>query len=139
MIFEREAVPNFQGLLGSLDVAGIERAGEILMYTVIFSGGEKFFGADDAQFSILFGADGVLAALSAGDGEERDVGVEAMGEIGEEAGPFVIGVRGDEKDAGIDTRFIDGFDSFLERLGAERPGDTDDGKDRRRAWRENFA
>ncbi len=74
-IFERESVPDFQGLLGSLDVAGIESAREILMHAVIFSRGEKFFGADDAEFAVLFRADGILAALSARDREQRDVGV----------------------------------------------------------------
>ena len=98
------------------------------MYAVIFSGGKKFFGADYAECAVLFGADGVLAALSAGDGEERDVGIESVGEIGEKAGPFVIGMRGDEKDAGSDARFIDGFDGFLERLGADGPGYAGEGK-----------
>ena len=129
-IFEREAVPDFQGLLGSFDVAGIERAGEILVHAVILSGGEEFFGADHAELAVLFRADGILAALPARDGEERDVGIESVGQIREKAGPFVIGMRGDEKNAGIDARFINGLDGFLEGLRAERPRCTDEGKNR---------
>ena len=71
----------------------------------------------------LFGADGVLSALAAGDGEEGDVGVEPAREIGEQAGPFVVGVRGDEKDARGDAGFVDGFDGFREGLGGGGDGE----------------
>ena len=89
----------------------------------MFVGGEEFFGADDAEFGALFGADGVLSALAAGDGEEGDVGIEAAREVGEEAGPFVIRVRGDEKDTGGDAGFVDGFDGFGEGLSGGGNGD----------------
>ncbi len=70
----------------------------------------------------MLGTDGVLAALAAGDGEKADVGVEAVRKIAEQAGCFVVGMRGDEEDARGDAGFIDGFDGFGEGLGAERGG-----------------
>ena len=80
-------------------------------------GSEEFFGADDAEFSALFGADGVLSALAAGDGEEGYVGIEPPREVSEEAGPFVVRVRSNEKDAGGDAGFVNRFDGFGEGLG----------------------
>ena len=87
------------------------------------AGGEEFFGADDAEFGALFRADGVLSALAAGDGEEGDIGVETAREISEEAGPFVVGVRGDEEDAGGDSGTVDSFDGFWEGLSGGGNGD----------------
>ena len=121
-VFERDAAPDFSRLLGSLHVARVHGAGEKLADAVMFVGGEEFFGADDAEFGALFGADGVLSALAAGDGEEGDVGIEPAGEVGEQAGPFVVRVRGDEKDAGGDSGFVDGFDGFGEGLGGGGDG-----------------
>ena len=54
---------------------------------------------------------------------EGDVGVEPAGEVGEQAGPFVVRVRGDEKDARGDAGFVDGFDCFGEGLGGGGDGD----------------
>src|SRR6266404_5346344 len=55
---------------------------------------------------------GVLAAFAAGDGEQRDVGVEAAGEISEDSAAFVIGMRGDVEDARGDASGVDSFDGF---------------------------
>jgi len=122
-VFERDAAPDFLGLLGRFYVAGVHGACEKLAHAVVLVGGEEFFGADDAEFGALLGADGVLSALAAGDGEKRDVGIEPAGEVGEQAGPFVVGVRGDEKDAGGDSRPVDSFDGFGEGLGGGGKGD----------------
>jgi len=117
-VFEREAVPDFHGLLGRLDVAGIGSSREKLTHAVMFSRREQLFGADYAERAALFGADGVLPALAAGDGEERDIGIKAAREVSEQARPFVIGMRGDEEDTRGDARFVDGFDGVCEGLRA---------------------
>lgn len=116
-VFECDIAPDFSRLLWRADVAGIFRASEELADAVVLAGGEKLFGANDAELVALLGADGVLSTLSAGDGEEANVGVEAVGEIREEAGPFVVGMGGDEENAGSDAGFVDGFDAFGDRLG----------------------
>src|SRR4029077_16947425 len=83
-----------------------------------------FFGADDAERAALFRADGVLSALAAGDGEESDVGIQAVRKIGEQTRPFIVGMSGDEEDARGDAGLVDGFDGFGERLsrGARKAG-----------------
>jgi hypothetical protein len=60
----------------------------------------------------LFRTKGVLSAFAAGEREKSYVSVEPTGEIGEDGGGFVIGMRGDIKDAGGDARAVDGFDGF---------------------------
>ena len=82
-VFERDATPDFLGLLGRLYVASVHSAREKLADAVVLVGGEEFFGADDAEFGALFGADGVLSALAAGDGEKGDIGIESAREVGE--------------------------------------------------------
>ena len=88
----------------------------------MLAGGEQLFGADHAEFAALLGADCILSALAAGDGEETDVGVEPAREIGEQAGPFVVGMSGDKEDARGDARFVDCNDGVRERLRSEEGG-----------------
>ena len=126
-VFERNAAPDFSGLLGGFHVSRIHGTGEELAHAVMFVGGEKFFGANNAQLGSLFGADGVLSALAAGDGQKRDVGIEAARKIREQAGPFVVGVSGDEKDARRDAGFVYGFDGFGEGLGGDRWSENNGG------------
>ena len=122
-VLERDAAPDFSRLLGRLYVTGVHGAREKLADAVVLVGGEEFFGADDAEFGALFRADGILSALAAGDGEKRDVGIEPPREVGEQAGPFVVGMRSDEKDARGDSGLIDSFDGFWEGLCGGGDGD----------------
>src|SRR5437879_8130439 len=83
-VFEDGVAPDFFGFFGSFGEAEILGAGEIEFHAVAASGGEKFLGTDEAELRSLFGAEGVLAAFAARDRKERDVGVKAAGEIGED-------------------------------------------------------
>src|SRR5258708_7368832 len=78
-VFEDGVAPDFFGFFGSFGEAEIPGAGEIEFDAVAASGGEKFPSADEAELGGLFGAEGVLAAFAAGDGEQRDVGAGARG------------------------------------------------------------
>src|SRR6267378_1732781 len=82
-VFEDGVAPDFFGFFGSFGEAEIPGAGEI-------------------EFD----------AVAASGGEQRDVGVEAAGEVGEDGAAFVIGMRGDVEDARGDAGGVDGFDGF---------------------------
>src|SRR5258708_35944240 len=111
-VFEDGVAPDLFGFFGSFGEGKIPGAGEIEFDAVAASGGEKFLSADEAELRGLFGAERVLAAFAAGDGEERDVGVEAAGEVGEDGAAFVIGMRCDVENARGDAGGVDGFDGF---------------------------
>jgi hypothetical protein len=88
------------------------------MRGVMRIGREQLGGAHDAERAILFGTDGVLPALAAGDGEERHVRIQAARKIGEQAGGFIVRVGGDVQNSRSDARFVDGLDGFLHGLRA---------------------
>src|SRR5258707_5233922 len=111
-VFENGVAPDFFGFFGSFGEAEIPGAGEIEFDAVAASGGEKFLGADEAELRSLFRAEGVLATFAAGDGEQRDVGVETAGKISEDGAAFVVGMRGDVEDARGDAGGVDGFDGL---------------------------
>src|SRR4029077_4691276 len=63
-VLERDPAPDFSRLLGRLHVTRVHGAGEKLAHAVVLVGSEKLFGANHAEFSSLFGANGVLSALA---------------------------------------------------------------------------
>src|SRR5258708_740248 len=121
-VFEDGVPPDFFGFFGSFGEAEIPGAGEIEFDAVAAGGGEKFLSADEAELRGLFGAERVLAAFAAGDGEQRDVGVEAAGEISEDGAAFVIGMRGDVEDARGGAGGVGGFRGFGEGGGGAGGG-----------------
>src|SRR6201987_375480 len=74
-VFERYTAPDFSRLLRRVHVSRIHGAAEELAHAVMFIGGEKFVGANDAELVALLGADRILSALATGDREKGDVGV----------------------------------------------------------------
>ncbi len=118
-VFEDLVAPDFFGFGGSFGVAKIFCAREVKFDAIAARGGQQFLCADEAELRGLLGAEGVLSAFAAREGEKGDVGVESAGEIGEDGGGFIVGMRGDIEDAGGDASRVDGFDRFRKtRAGA---------------------
>src|SRR5208337_205626 len=119
-VFEDLVAPDSFGLFGSFGVAEIACAREIELHAIAASGGEQFLRADKAELRSLFGAESVLAAFAAGNGEQGYIGMEPAGEIGEDGGAFIVGMRGDVEDARGDAGAVDGFDGFGETWACAR-------------------
>src|SRR5215831_20934286 len=111
-ILHYRVAPDSFRFLGSFRKAEILGAGEIEFHAVAARGGKKFLRADEAELRSLFGAERVLAALTAGDGEKRDIGVQSAGQISENRSGFVVRMRGDIEDARGDARGVNGLDGF---------------------------
>src|SRR5439155_169945 len=101
------AGPEAERLSGGLGEAEVVRARKKLMRTVQLARGEELLGADHAQLGAELGADEVLAALAAAQGEIGGLGAEALGEIGEELSVFVIGVGADDEDAFVRPELLE--------------------------------
>ena len=113
-VLEDLVAPDFFGFFWSFGIAKIAGAGEIEFYAITARGGEEFLGANEAELWSLFGPESVLAALTAGEGKQGDIGVEAASKIGEDSGAFIVGVRGDVEDACGDAGAVNGLDGFRE-------------------------
>src|SRR5208337_206579 len=119
-VFEDRAAPDFFSLFGSFGVAKITGAREIELHAIAARGGEEFLRADEAELRSLFGAESVLAAFAAGEGEQGHIGVKAAGEIGEDSGAFIVGMCGDVEDARGDASAVNGFNGFGETWAGSR-------------------
>ena len=92
-------IPDPERLGGVLREAEVDGAGEELPAAVEAAGGEELLGADHAQLLEKLGADDVLTAVAP---RERQIGravAAAAGEVGDELGVLVVGVRGHVQDA----------------------------------------
>src|SRR5207244_4357485 len=76
-IFERRVAPDLQGSFRSLRVAEVGRASEVEPDAIGPRGGKQLFGAQDAELRALLGAECILAAFAASDGEQRHVRMQA--------------------------------------------------------------
>ena len=115
-VFERNVAPDSHRVFGAFREAEINRAREKMVHAVAVARREQFLGANDSELAALLRPDRVLAALAARDREVRDIGVESARKIGQQAGPFIVGMSGDEEDSRGDARFVDRFDSVRQRL-----------------------
>ena len=131
-VFDDLIAPDFFGFFGGFGKAEVTSACEEEPHAITACGSEQFLGADEAELRSLFGAECVLAAFAAGEGEKSDVGVEATSEISEDGGGFVVGMRGDVENACGDAGAVDGFNGF----GEAGTGAGSGGKLRRSEWRE---
>src|ERR1700737_4026225 len=111
-VLKNFAAPDLFCFLGSFGIAEVFCASEKEFDTVAARGGEQFLRADKTELRGLLRTEIVLTAFAAGEGKERDVGMDAAGEIGKHGGGFVLRMRGDVKEAGRDTGTLDGFHSF---------------------------
>src|SRR5579863_7197627 len=64
------ASPFLESFFGGLRIAEVGDAGEALLDSVVFVGGEEFEGAQDSEFVEESGAEFVLSAFAASEGEE---------------------------------------------------------------------
>lgn len=92
------AVPNSEGLLGVFGKPEVNCPGEELAATIQPTCGEEFLGAENAQLLAKFGAEDILAAVSAGDREIGGTITTAPSEIGNELGILIIRVSGNIED-----------------------------------------
>ena len=92
-------IPDPERLGGVLREAEVDGAGEELPAAVEAAGGQEFLGADHAQLLEELGADHVLATVAP---REREIGRAvgaAAGEVGDELGVLIVGMRGHVQDA----------------------------------------
>jgi len=113
-VFENLVAPDFFGFFGRFGIAKIASTGEIELHAIAAGGGEQFLRADEAELGSLFGPKSVLTAFAAGEGEQGHIGVKPASKIGEDGGAFIVGMRGDVKDARGDAGAVNGFDGFGE-------------------------
>src|SRR5258707_9381936 len=86
------ASPFLESFFGGLRVSEVGDAGEALLDSVIFVGGEEFERAQDAEFVEETGAEFVLSAFATSEGEEKCLHAFAAGFQGEGAAVFVVGM-----------------------------------------------
>ena len=87
-------LPEAQGLLGGLAEAEVHGRGEELLRPVDAPRGAQLLGPDGRQAVPQLGADEVLAAAAAGEGQVGGAQVAAPGQGGEHGGVLVVGVGG---------------------------------------------
>ena len=92
--------PAGEGFLLSFGEAEVRFGAPELFGAVVLVGLEQFVGADETERVVGVGGHGVLAALAAGEGEERDAHAESAREIGEQRSVLVVRVRHDVQHAG---------------------------------------
>ena len=97
------AAPLREGLLHAEREAELVGAAEVLLDPVVAVDRHQLPGPQHAEGLEQLGPDRVLAALAAGDGEERRVQPESAREADEHPVVLVVGVGGDEEDAARDT------------------------------------
>src|SRR5580698_4313009 len=91
--------PDFFRFLGRFRESKIWRTSKKEFYAVASRGGEQFLRADQSQLRRLLRSEIVLSAFTASESEQRDVGVESAGEIGEQGGGFIVRMRSDIENA----------------------------------------
>ena len=87
------------GLLGGLGEPEIDGAGEELFGAIDLPRRQQFLRAGHPKLCALFGADQILPALAARQGEIGRAHVPAAREIGENPGALVVGMGGDDEHA----------------------------------------
>src|SRR6185437_2953331 len=121
-VFENGVAPDFLRFFGGFGKTEVTRAREIEFHAIAAGGGEQFLRADQAELRSLFGAEIILAAFAARHRKQGHVGVQPAGKIGEHWAGFIVGMRGNVKDAGGDARAVDSFDGFGEAWTRARRG-----------------
>ncbi len=119
-ILEDLIAPDLFGFFGSFGIAKIAGAREVELHAIAARGGQQFLCANEAELRGLFGAESVLAAFAASQGEQGHIGVEAASEIGEDGSAFIVGMRGDVEDARGDAGAVNGLDGFRETWAGPR-------------------
>ncbi len=89
--------PFLEGFLGGLGEAEVDGAREKLLRAIDSAGCQQLLRSDHAQRIALFRADQILAALAARKREISGPDLPAAGEVGQQRGVFVVGVRGDHQ------------------------------------------
>src|SRR4051812_38218018 len=88
-------VPDAKGLEVVFRESKVQRAREELTTTVNATGGEQFLRAGDAELVTELGAEEVLTAVAASDGEICGAHVATAREIGDELRVLVVRMRAD--------------------------------------------
>jgi hypothetical protein len=117
---QRIARPETECLVGRLGVPEIVGAGEELACAVELAGGEEFLATDDAQLHAELGADQVLAALAAVQGEIGRLDAISPRQQGEQLVVLVVGVRADHEDALVGAELPQGAHQRRDAAGARR-------------------
>src|SRR6202034_1902377 len=103
------AVPFLESFLERLGKSEIDDPREIKARAFYIHRRGKLGASQNAELRTLLGADGVLAALTAIQSQERRVRSQRVGQIGEERRSFVIRMRYREQDASDHAGFLDRF------------------------------
>src|SRR6266849_5595156 len=132
-VFQHLVAPDSQRFFGRLRKSEVWRAREPQMDSVAARRGKQLRGADASELWCLLRPERVLPTLAAGERQKGDVGMEPSRQIRQQAGRFVIRVRGNVENPRGHARVVNRFNSF----GKARPGSRRGGKLRRSRRGEN--
>ena len=121
-IGENLIAPNFFCLLRSFRETEVFSTGKKEFYAVAACSGQQLLRSNKSKLRSLLGTEHVLAAFTASERQQGDIGVQAASQIGEHRSGLVVGMRSDIQNAGGDARAVDGFDGFVEARAGARSG-----------------
>src|SRR6202012_40805 len=121
--------PYLQGFLGGLAKAEVVRPREKLFRPVYPPGRQQFLGTDESELDALLIPDQVLSAVPTGQAEVGGADLAPFGEVGQEAGIFVVGVGADVEDGAHDLELLELLKDVRAAVGTGRLGFQGDGEE----------